>query len=87
MPSDVKTYEDGSESAALRLLRLNYEYLLNSCPEHEKTEENQFRMKQIEQEIISVFWGLPRASRTKLSGQFRAFVKMRKNYRSAQNGV
>lgn len=83
MAPDGKRPMDGANSAKLKLLRLNYEYLLSSCAEHEKTDEIRNRMTQIETEIIALFWGLSRPLRPELSVQFRAFIQMRKNYKSA----
>lgn len=69
-------------SSDLRLLSLNYEYLLASCSEPADNSEICERIGQIELDVAALYWGLSRDERTQLAEQFRAFLQMKRNCRS-----
>ncbi|MEL7322588.1 MAG: hypothetical protein AAFN03_11395 [Pseudomonadota bacterium] len=80
MPGRV-TAADQPLSSDLSLLSMNYEYLLSSCSEPAGNAAVRERMSQIELDVAALYWELSREDRDRLSGQFRAFIEMKRTYR------
>ena len=82
MPSLDQTNCANDSAPAFTLLRLNYEYLISTCEDHRQKPASPSRLDAIEKEVITLFWRLSHPDRTQLAVQFRAFIAMRKAYRS-----